>query len=395
LETVSTDTYYEVLGVLPDAGPEEIKSAYRRLSLQVHPDRGGSAALFRSLVQAYEVLSDPRRRAAYDARLRTPGWNADEDNEDEEDEEYEEYEDVDGDVGDDRDHDDDTAPPGDEGPTPGASGGSAGPAPGVDRDGSPWAAGAVPLGGGAPQGIWRTVDAHPAGTLVVLGVALVCFGRPFGGSAAAQLMLAGVAALVLGLVAVVGSRRLVHRIRASSGDGDPIDVLPDAQFRRMVARVFVRTGFQVHPGASSSGPAGEILVERGGSRTVVQVNRSRAPVGPGAIHAAARTATTRVATGAIVLTNGTFTVDAWEAARANRVVLWDRAALLFHLHEAGMVTDVGWAHPSGLVGGALLAAELRAGFPAVIRMLAIVAAILVAACALGGVGSRARSRGRR
>lgn len=393
---MSTDTHYEVLGVAPDADPEEIKSAYRRLSLQVHPDRGGSAALFRALTESYEVLSDPRRRAAYDARLRAPGWNgADEDADDWT---------TDNRATDDWPTDDWSADAdgpssaGDDAPPWGASTGGADPAPGADPGGPPWAAGAVSLGGGAPQGIWRTVDAHPAGTLIVLGVALVCFGRPVGGSSAAPLVLAGLVALALGLVAVVGSRRLAHRIRALGGEGDPIDVLPDAQFRRMVERAFVRNGFQVHPGAWSAwtgGPAGDLLVQRGRSRTVVQVSRSRAPVGPGAVLAAARTATERAAVGAIVLTNGTFTANAWEVARANRVVLWDRAALLSQLHEAGLVTDAGWVHPSGLVGGALLAAELRAGFPAVVRVVAIVIGILVAACALGGVGSGARARGRR
>ncbi len=379
---VSTDTHYEVLGVPPDAGPEEIKSAYRRLSLLVHPDRGGSAALFRSLAEAYEVLSDPRRRAAYDARLRVPGWDKDKDKED-------------GDTGDDRDRAEDGAPPGDEGPTRGTSAGGAGPAPGVDPDGVPWTAEAVPLGGSVPQGMWRTVDIHPAGALVVLGGTLVFLGRPFGGPAAAQLVLAGVATLALGLVAVVGGRRLAHRIRASSGEGHPIDVLPDAEFRLMVARVFARNGFRVHPGAWPGGPAGELLAERGGSRIVVQVHRSRAPVGPGAVHTAARTAMARVATGAIVLTNGTFTANAWEAARASRVVLWDRAALLSQFRQVGMVTDAGWVHPSGLVGGALLAAELRAGFLVVARTLVIVVGILVAARALGGVGSKPRSQGHR
>ncbi len=58
--------YYAVLEVSRRATPEEIKVAYRRLSRVHHPDRGGDAAKFRAIVDAYEVLSDPGRRSRYD-----------------------------------------------------------------------------------------------------------------------------------------------------------------------------------------------------------------------------------------------------------------------------------------------------------------------------------------
>jgi molecular chaperone DnaJ len=62
--------YYEVLGVSRDAGPEDIKKAYRRLALEFHPDRnqGDSEAesKFKEATEAYEVLRDPDRRAQYD-----------------------------------------------------------------------------------------------------------------------------------------------------------------------------------------------------------------------------------------------------------------------------------------------------------------------------------------
>lgn len=57
---------YNRLGVPPNASPEDIKRAYKRLALKHHPDRGGDAKAFQDLSSAYEVLSDQDRRAQYD-----------------------------------------------------------------------------------------------------------------------------------------------------------------------------------------------------------------------------------------------------------------------------------------------------------------------------------------
>lgn len=62
--------YYEVLGVSRDAGQDEIRKAYRRLARQHHPDVNPddpeAAERFKELSQAYEVLSDPQKRARYE-----------------------------------------------------------------------------------------------------------------------------------------------------------------------------------------------------------------------------------------------------------------------------------------------------------------------------------------
>ncbi|HLE38653.1 MAG TPA: molecular chaperone DnaJ [Acidimicrobiia bacterium] len=62
--------YYETLGVSRDAGTDDIKRAFRRLARESHPDSnpGDPTAeeRFRRIAEAYEVLSDPQRRAAYD-----------------------------------------------------------------------------------------------------------------------------------------------------------------------------------------------------------------------------------------------------------------------------------------------------------------------------------------
>ena len=57
---------YGALGLRPDAGAEEIKRAYRRKAREHHPDAGGDAERFKEVTHAYEVLSDPERRARYD-----------------------------------------------------------------------------------------------------------------------------------------------------------------------------------------------------------------------------------------------------------------------------------------------------------------------------------------
>lgn len=61
-------TLYELLGVSKNATTEQIRAAYRRLMRTAHPDSGGSPGMFRSVQEAYETLSDPERRKAYDQR---------------------------------------------------------------------------------------------------------------------------------------------------------------------------------------------------------------------------------------------------------------------------------------------------------------------------------------
>src|ERR1700716_1541005 len=66
---VTKRDYYEVLGVGRDADDQSLKGAYRKLALQYHPDRNPDNSQaeekFKEAAEAYSVLSDPQKRAAY------------------------------------------------------------------------------------------------------------------------------------------------------------------------------------------------------------------------------------------------------------------------------------------------------------------------------------------
>lgn len=59
--------YYQTLGVPRTASQDEIKKAYRKLAHQYHPDKkGGDEAKFKEVNEAYQVLSDPKKKSSYD-----------------------------------------------------------------------------------------------------------------------------------------------------------------------------------------------------------------------------------------------------------------------------------------------------------------------------------------
>src|ERR1700722_7975463 len=68
LPAMTKKDYYEILGVLRQSNSEEIKRAFRVKARDLHPDNkdSGDEAAFKELAEAYEVLSDEKKRAQYD-----------------------------------------------------------------------------------------------------------------------------------------------------------------------------------------------------------------------------------------------------------------------------------------------------------------------------------------
>ncbi|KAF8582209.1 hypothetical protein K439DRAFT_1413545 [Ramaria rubella] len=65
---VKETKYYDLLEVSPDANESDLKKAYRKKALRLHPDKGGDPELFKEVTHAYEILSDSQKRSIYDSR---------------------------------------------------------------------------------------------------------------------------------------------------------------------------------------------------------------------------------------------------------------------------------------------------------------------------------------
>ncbi len=68
--------YYNILGVAKNASKDEIKTAFRKLAHRYHPDKGGDGKQFNEINEAYQILTDDRKRAEYDTYGSTFGQGA-------------------------------------------------------------------------------------------------------------------------------------------------------------------------------------------------------------------------------------------------------------------------------------------------------------------------------
>lgn len=69
---MSTESYYDILGVSESATQDEIKKAYRKKAVEHHPDKGGDEQVFKKISEAYDTIGDESKRRQYDAQKNNP-----------------------------------------------------------------------------------------------------------------------------------------------------------------------------------------------------------------------------------------------------------------------------------------------------------------------------------
>ncbi len=369
-------TYYELLRLDPAASTEEVRAAYLRISKHVHPDAGGSEALFRQVKLAYEVLSDPVRRASYDrsgcvdervsdADGAAPGWWR---------------------AGSRSGRPDGSA----GGPPPGSSGAqSPGPGPGSPpRTGSPAGEGQAegetrgPGGRDQRSTSWRRISGNPSMALLTAGVALLVVAADCGG-AAPDLSNLGLAAAFVGLVGVMGRHRLARALSRRLGIAD-IDALTDSQLEWQLATAFELAGFTVYHQERDVGAGAHLVLESSGSRIVVRATTSHSSRASDMVGAVVASRQRDGADRAILALTGRPTIATDDLARSGGVEIWDRRRIASFLATQDMSPP--------RTGGRLLGDEVRAGAPALFGAFLVISLRVLAAMLSGRRGRRRHRR---
>ena len=353
-----SDTYYEILGVSSTAPRDEVRAKYRKLIQRIHPDLDGPAALFRQVQEAYEVLSDPARRAAYDRSL--PGGGV--------------------------------PPP----PRQKAEPRHAASSPSAGRSGSgPGRSGATrPSGGsgrqakgqpakGRPASMSKVVKSslrrYPARVVAMAGAVLLVLGAAAMGPTGRGLLVLGFVALVLAGVAGLGGRGAKECQAYQRSGMAAIDTMNGRQFQFLLEHLFAKKGYRVARLRVRGDSGADLLLDLPRGRTMVQVEHwSSDVVRHEAVHQAVVAKAHYGVARALVVTSSNYSADAVAVANSNGVMLWNRAALAAEL--SAFRCD---SLPSG---PKRFSADLRAGSLITLGYLATLQVALVAA------GARARSR---
>ena len=309
---VARDTYYEILGVSSVASPEEIKASYRKLILRIHPDVDGPAALFRLVQKAYEVLSDPVRRASYDRLLLLES----------------------------RDRLARSLRGARSSPDPGPADPS--------RYGPHIRTANSPPG----RGVASVLHLHPAGALATAGAMLLVFGAALA-EVGIALILLGVAALIIAGVAGLGGRGVKEREAFRRSGMAAVDVMTGRQFETLLEHFFANKGYRVARIGGRGGLGADLLVKDAHGRMVVQARRWSKLVNHDAVQHAVAAMAHYGAARALVVTSSDYSEHAITVANSNGVTLWNRATL-----AAELTSFRGEPFQSGVKR---LSSELRAG----------------------------------
>jgi len=320
---VARDTYYEILGVSSTASPVEIRAKYRKLIQRIHPDLDGPAALFRQVQEAYEVLSHPDRRAAYDRSLAADGAarTALRDREARGARET-----------------------GFREPGPGRSGATG------------------PPGGGRSHSSSRTssrrktshssLAQHPARAVAVFGAALLAFGAALG-SVGAVLLVLGPVVLVLAGVAGLGGRGGKEHEEYQRSGMAAVDAMTGRQFEVLLEHFFANKGYRVARLRVRGESCADLLLNGPRGRTIVQVRRWDGVVQPDAVQQAVVARARYGVARAMLVTSSVYSDDAITVANSQGVTLWNRTVL-----AAELSTFRGQALQSGVPR---FSSDLRAG----------------------------------
>jgi HJR/Mrr/RecB family endonuclease len=318
-----------MLGVSQSASNEEIRAAFRRLSLQVHPDRGGSAALFRHVEEAYETLRDPDRRADYDRRLRNgtstatdpdSGWVR-----------------VDDPAPGPSSSGGTTPPPRQPPPPPGThwqppGGQATGPPPPFTPPGFAWTASESRATAESPatghHNIGDIFSRHPVGCVALLGIGVMIAGTLL---RAASLNTLGFLVLICAVIAMFGTRRATWKYNALRTGTGLVDTMSGTEFEMLLQELFSTKGYRVQRIGGRGDFGADLIVEDDRGRYVVQAKRWSSAVHHDAVQQVVAAVAHYRAVGSIVVTTSFFTEHARRLAQSNGVVLWDRSVLLREL----------------------------------------------------------------
>lgn len=341
---VGNDSYYDILGLSPAATPDDIRARHRELMLRVHPDLGGPTALFRLVQEAYEVLSDPVRRASYDRLLESRGGVS-------------------------------RVPlypkPG-RYRQPSSYSNPRGARTGPDRARADVNSSASHTRTRSPTGrraFGSLLSQHPAVTLAMAGAILLVFGAALT-EVGSALILLGAAALLVGGVAGLGGRGARERKAYQRSGMAAVDAMTGRQFEVLLEHFFANKGYRVARIGSRGQFGADLLLSDANGRMIVQARRWNGVVRPDAVQRAVAAMARYGATRALVVTPSDYSRDAVTVANSNGVTLWNRSDL-----AAELTVFRGKKPQSGVTR---LSSDLRAGSRICLGFLAAIFVALVA-----------------